>query len=196
MNETIEQPVAETPPRKRTIWGRRIVIILIVFFVGIQFYQIDRDNPEVVAESDFQAPDDIKAILRRSCYDCHSHETHWPWYSYIAPGSWLMARDVADGRDALNFSTWGEDFGDEFDDEEYTAEMFRDTCWDSIDSGRMPLWFYLPLHPEAVLTPADLEKLKKWARVEDEAESADGEETLMNEEEVTEEDEASTLSEN
>lgn len=155
------QPDPVTP--KRGVWKRRFVILLIVVFMGVQFVPVDRQNPEVVA--DIHAPENVKAILRRACYDCHSNETRWPWYSHIAPGSWLMARDVVEGRNALNFSEWGSDF-----EEEETPEYFVDMCWDSIESGQMPLWFYLPLHPEAKLTEEDLAVLKKWCGIEDEAE--------------------------
>lgn len=146
---------AEAAPRKPRKWLRRGFVAAVIVFLGLQLVPVDRQNPPVVA--DIVAPDDVKHILRRACYDCHSNETRWPWYSYIAPGSWLMAHDVKEGRNYVNFSEWG-DYYDETD----TAIMFQDECWDDIESGEMPLWFYLPLHPEAKLTDEDIATLKRW----------------------------------
>lgn len=141
--------------KKKSTWVRNVFIVLVILFLALQLYPVDRNNPEVVA--DIIAPDDVKSILRRACYDCHSNETKWLWYSYIAPVSILIERDVRLGRERLNFSEWGDDY-----DEEDTPEMFLDECWESIESGEMPLWFYLPPHPEAVLTEKDLNILRTW----------------------------------
>jgi len=65
---------------------------------------VDRSNPPV--EADLEAPAAVTAVLRTACYDCHSNETHWPWYSYVAPVSWLVARDVEEARSEFSFSRW------------------------------------------------------------------------------------------
>ena len=83
---------------------KKIIIALIVILIGIQFIPVERTNPPVTRE--INAPDNISSILKASCYDCHSNETDWPWYSYIAPVSFLVAGDVMDGRKNLNFSEW------------------------------------------------------------------------------------------
>jgi len=154
---------AQTPdlvrPKKGSMF-RRVLVVAIIVFLALQLAPVDRHNPEVVA--DINAPDDVKHILRRACYDCHSNETKWPWYSYIAPGSWLMAKDVREGRDYLNFSEWGDYY-----EAEETPEFFLDECWGSIENGEMPLWFYLPLHPEAKLTEEDLAVLRKWCQIDE-----------------------------
>ncbi len=157
--------------KKKSGWLRKVIIVLVILFLALQLYPVDRTNPEVVA--DIIAPEEVKSILRRACYDCHSNETKWIWYSYIAPISILIERDVRLGRERLNFSEWGEDY-----DEEDTPEMFLDECWESIESGEMPLWFYLPTHPEAVLTEKDLEILRTWCGADEAAaeEEAEGEE--------------------
>src|SRR5450759_4293447 len=75
-----------------------------LILVGIQVVPVDRRNPAV--ESEVPASPEVRTILHRACYDCHSNETVWPWYSRIAPLSWLIAHDVHEGRDNLNLSTW------------------------------------------------------------------------------------------
>ena len=70
----------------------------------MQLVSFERTNPPVTGE--IKAPGDVKPLLERACYDCHSNQTVWPWYSRIAPGSWLMHRDVIEGRKELNFSEW------------------------------------------------------------------------------------------
>ncbi len=128
---------------------------LAVIFVVIQFVPVEgRENPPV--ESDIDAPAEVAAILRRSCYDCHSHETRWPWYSRVAPASWLVARDTVEAREHLNFSIWNQ----------YNAEKKAhklEEIWEEVESGEMPLWFYVPLHPESKLSEGDLAVLKDWS---------------------------------
>ena len=89
---------------KIVLW---IVVIIIVGFGLIQLVPYGRDhaNPPVTREPAWNSPA-TKALARKACFDCHSNETVWPWYSSIAPGSWLIYRDVANGRDNLNFSEW------------------------------------------------------------------------------------------
>src|SRR5688572_19601769 len=86
-----------------TVIGWSLLGILLLL-VAIQFVPVDRVNPPVEAEVPALA--NVRAILRRACYDCHSNETVWPWYSQVAPVSWLVVRDVREGREELNFSTW------------------------------------------------------------------------------------------
>ncbi|HJM42366.1 MAG TPA: heme-binding domain-containing protein [Nitrospinota bacterium] len=88
-------------------WIRRILIGLVVLFVGIQVvpYGRNRENPSVRAEPKWDSPR-TRELAVRLCYDCHSNETIWPWYSYIAPISWWIQRDVRKARDELNFSEW------------------------------------------------------------------------------------------
>jgi|TARA_Y100000031_G_scaffold146074_1_gene179450 hypothetical protein len=140
-------------------WKKRtwVLFFVIDFFVVIQFIPVNRDNPEVTGE--IEAPTDVMAILQRSCYDCHSNETVWQWYSYVAPASWLIARDVHIGREELNFSEW----------KNYNTKQKnhkRKECGEEVEEGEMPLWFYTPLHPEAKLLPEDVETIKKWSNGE------------------------------
>ncbi|WP_296461270.1 heme-binding domain-containing protein [Rubinisphaera sp.] len=170
MTEPAQQP-DETPQKMKPSIIRRLAVFGLVLFLGLQLVPIDRHNPEVVA--DINAPEEVKLILRRACYDCHSNETKWPWYSYVAPGSWLMAKDVREGRDYLNFSEWGDYY-----EMEETPEYFLDECFGSIESGEMPLWFYLPMHPEAKLTAEDMKILKEWCQAEESVVSEEIEEDI------------------
>lgn len=83
---------------------RKLVFIIVLLIAAIQFVPVSRSNPPV--ETEIAVPDNVKSVLKRACYDCHSNEVKWPWYSYVAPVSWLVAYDVKEGREELNFSTW------------------------------------------------------------------------------------------
>lgn len=134
---------------------RRALIGGVVLFVGIQFVPVDRTNPPVVTE--LEAPDPVLAVLRRACYDCHSHETRWPWYSRVAPMAWLVADHVHEGRGDLNFSEWP---AFDFEEVEEAGEDIRK----QVEKGKMPLPSYLLLHPEARLSEADRRILIDWTR--------------------------------
>jgi hypothetical protein len=126
---------------------------LFAAFLAAQLVPVSRTNPPI--ETEAPAPPEIRAVLRRACYDCHSNETVWPWYSHVAPVSWLVADDVNHGRSHLNFSTWNRLTPDE------QASTLRE-AWEQIDGGNMPLWYYLPLHSAARLSEADKELLRGW----------------------------------
>ena len=135
-------------------WLRWIGAGLLVIFLGLQFVPVERTNPHVM--SDIKAPPEIDAVLRRACYDCHSHETRWPWYSRIAPVSWWVVDHVEHGRGDLNFSMWPV-----FDFEEQDLAM--GDIEEQIRKGEMPLPSYLILHRDARLSDADRELLLRWA---------------------------------
>ncbi|MEQ1761208.1 MAG: heme-binding domain-containing protein [Vicinamibacterales bacterium] len=131
---------------------RRLLIALAVL-LAIQLVPVNRDNPE-----DRRGPaatPQVEAILRRACYDCHSNETVWPWYSRVAPVSWMVAYDVHEAREHLNFS----DFQDL---SEGTQVKVWAAVMKEIDEGEMPLWYYRPFHAAARLTEADIAILRAW----------------------------------
>ena len=132
-------------------WG---AIVALVLFAAIQLKQIDRANPPVA--TDVGAPSEVQEILRRACYACHSHETQWPWYSYIAPVSWWMADHVEHGRGDLNFSEWPQF---DFEEQEHAFKDIRE----QITKDEMPLKSFRIMHPEARLTDAEKEVLLRWA---------------------------------
>lgn len=142
----------ETSPSRRR-W--RVALVAAGLLLAIQLVPVDRSNPPV--ESTVPAPPAVEEILRRACFDCHSNETAWPWYSRVAPASWIVARDTRQGREHLNFSTWNR-----LDPEE-RIDLLEDV-WEEVDAGDMPMAIYLPLHPEARLTEADKAAIEAWVR--------------------------------
>ena len=102
-------------------------------------------NPPKLAEPEWSSPD-TRTLFFRACRDCHSNETSWPWYSLVAPSSWLVQHDVDEGRSHLNVSEWGH--GKQHGDE--AADMVRD--------GEMPPWFYRPFHSSDQLSSAELKR--------------------------------------
>jgi len=133
--------------------ARPVLLGLVAVFAAAQLVPVPRSNPPVEQEVD--APPEVRAVFERSCYDCHSHATRWPWYSRVAPASWLLAYDVAEAREHLNFSTWGR-----YDPEERAEH--REEIAEVLGEGEMPPWFYLPLHPGARLSDADLASVRGW----------------------------------
>jgi len=133
---------------------RWVLLGLLVIGAAIQFVPVDRSNPPVGTE--VPAPANVRAVLRRACYDCHSNETVWPWYSKVAPVSWLVADDVHDGREHLNFSTW-----DRYTPEQQIKKLKQ--SWEQVEKGEMPLWIYMPTHRDAVLSMEDKAILCEWA---------------------------------
>ncbi|MFM2418631.1 MAG: hypothetical protein RL385_3354 [Pseudomonadota bacterium] len=125
------------------LW-RKFFTAIGAFFVLIQLvpYGRSHENPPVRKEPVWDSPE-TRALAKRTCFDCHSNESTWPWYSHVAPVSWLVQHDVDEGREHLNFS--------EFDGPQRHAE----DAAESVEEGEMPMAIYLPLHPEARLSPAE-----------------------------------------
>ena len=138
-------------------------LLLLAAFLALQVRQPDRTNPpsdpaDAIGRH-LRVPVDVQAILDRSCRDCHSHDTRWPLYSYIAPISWEVGDHVASGRQELNFSTWGQ----------YDSGTMQDlllAMCRQIRGGEMPLPPYLRLHPSARLSADDISKLCTWTTAE------------------------------
>ena len=139
---------------------KKALFVGILLVLGIQFIPVPRENPEAVAP--ITVPDEVRMVLENSCYDCHSNLTEWPWYSRVAPVSWLVYKDVKKGRDELNFSEWGE-----YSDRRRNHKL--EEVEEKVSEGEMPLKVYLPLHPEARLSDADRQTLIEWSRTEREA---------------------------
>lgn len=141
--------------RRRKGLVRRLLLAAAVFAAVIQVIPARRTNPPVRA--DVRAPADVKGILRRACYDCHSHETRWPWYSRVAPVSWWVVSHVNEARGDLNFSEWPS-----FDPE--LAGMALRDIDTQVAAGKMPLPSYAILHPGARLSEDERQTLIRWAR--------------------------------
>jgi mono/diheme cytochrome c family protein len=132
-------------------------IALGVFLVA-QAFRIDKTNPPVTADVDAPAP--VKEVMKRACYACHSNETAWPWYSDVAPVSWLVAYDVHEGRAELNFSQWGT---------YQPAQRLKKlkNIGEEVAEGEMPPWYYIyPMHVAARLSTADREAITTWVASE------------------------------
>lgn len=117
------------------------VLIAIVLIQFIPFGH-DHTNPRPTGEPQWDSPG-TKELFRRACFDCHSNETVWLWYSHVAPVSWLVQRDVNGGRRHLNFSEW-----------DRPQRHAKDIAV-QVNRGDMPPWFYLPMHPAARLNAAE-----------------------------------------
>lgn len=142
---------------------KRIVIGLVMLLVVIQLIRPAKTNPGVDESKTIQAnarvSPEIAAILERSCYDCHSSKTTWPWYSEIAPVSWLLVSDVNDGRKQFSLSDWGTY------EPRRKATKLQEMC-EQVEKGEMPLKSYLILHPAAKLSESDKQALCDWAKQE------------------------------
>ncbi len=123
-----------------------VVVLGLLGAVVIQLIPVSRTNPPVVSEPNWDSPQ-TRALMERACFDCHSNETKWPAYAYVAPISWLVAHDVDEGRQKFNLSDWANN------------PTEGDEMIESIRKGEMPMPIYLPLHPEARLTAAEQEQL-------------------------------------
>jgi hypothetical protein len=134
--------------RSKIILGGLATLILV-----LQVVPVERTNPPV--QEQLAAPDSVMAIFRGSCFDCHSNETQWPWYAYVAPVSWFVTGHVNHARGHLNFSTW-----DAYDAEE-RADLIEE-IWENVEKGEMPLPSYLRLHRDAQLSNQQLATLEAW----------------------------------
>ncbi|MBM3163178.1 MAG: cytochrome C [Chlorobi bacterium] len=129
----------------------KLAAIAVVALAAIQIvpYGRDHQNPPVTGEPAWDSPR-TRELFFRACKDCHSNETTWPWYSSIAPASWLAQIDVNIGRKKFNVSEWGR-----------TGKNEGDEAAEEVREGKMPPWFYLPAHPEAKLNDTEKEELTR-----------------------------------
>ena len=138
--------MAEQKKKRRIL--KPLLLGAVAFAAAIQLvpYGRDHSNPPVTAEPQWDSAA-TRDLAKRACFDCHSNETVWPWYSHVAPVSWLLQRDVEEGRSKLNFSEWDK------------PQKEADEAAKEVREGEMPPWFYLPTHPEARLTDAEKQAL-------------------------------------
>jgi hypothetical protein len=146
---------------KKILWW--VAVIVPAIFILIQLGQPDRSNPPIdqsitiAAQAEFARP--VSELIKASCFDCHSNETRWPWYSYVAPVSWLVADDVANGRRHLNFSEWGK-----YPKSKRVLKLGQ--IYEQVSKGDMPIQKYLFLHSDARLTAADRDSITDWTERE------------------------------
>jgi Haem-binding domain/Cytochrome P460 len=136
--------------KKKVYW---VMSFLLAGFIIAQLIQPHFENPGVTG--DIEAPAEVKAILKRSCFDCHSNETKLRWYDRISPVSWAVAKDIQGGRNVFNFSSWNS----------LTKAQQKDRFWEIVNhaiSGAMPLKEYTLMHPSAKLSEEDRDILKNY----------------------------------
>jgi len=140
-----------------------VLFALVAAFSLLQLTNVGRTNPDVTPGHDLLStnppPQQITAILRGACYDCHSYETRWPWYGYVAPVSWWLNSHVSDARDVLNFSEWPHT------NAEKAARKWTHIS-DEVREGDMPLPSYMKIHKAARLTEEQRNALADWAEQE------------------------------
>lgn len=136
-------------------WG---LLLFLVVFIGAQFHRPARTNPPSTPGASLlsKTPPEVAAILDRSCRDCHSNETRWPWYTSVSPTSWLVANHVHHGREHFNYSEWA--LIDEDDQDKLLGAMCSLT-----ERGRMPMPSYLWLHRGAKLAPDEVKAICAWS---------------------------------
>jgi hypothetical protein len=146
---------------------RRVAIGVLLAAAAAQLVRPERSNPPIdparTVEASTAIPGNVAAILKRSCYDCHSNATRWPWYSAVEPMAWGVSRHVTEGRSTLNFSEWGT----------YRLQkrvtLLEKLC-DEVRETRMPLSSYLLLHRDARLSEVEWKAVCDWSM--DEADRA------------------------
>lgn len=130
----------------RTLIGAMVGIVLLFLLAQILPYGHNHTNPPVLAEPKWDSPE-TRDLAVRACFDCHSNQTEWPWYSNVAPLSWLIQHDVDEGRSKLNFSEWDRP-------QRETRQAGRE-----VQRGQMPQWYYVLIHPSASLAPSEKQTL-------------------------------------
>jgi hypothetical protein len=150
--------------RKGMKW-KWVAVLLAVGFVAMQCRYPAHTNPAFspgqTMETMIATPPDVHAILRRACADCHSDETNWPWYSYVAPTSWFVVGHVNHGRRFINMSTWVRPGKEPVDSIDRLKAMCRE-----VEKGEMPLTSYKLVHWHAWLSEDDVQRVCAWSEAE------------------------------
>ena len=138
---------------------KKVLLYGIIIFLSFQLIQIDKGNPSVNKKIDYnqitQTTPEIQKILKKACYDCHSNEVKYPWYSSIAPISWFIKEHVNQGKEYVNFSEYGKY-------NRYQKEHINSSLYRVIENKTMPLNSYLWMHKEANLSEEEYVLLLNW----------------------------------
>lgn len=165
-NSEAENSQPSLPAKKKNHWFRPILILLFFGFIFIQFFQPDKNNNDIYTQNDITSivsiPDTVQQLLKVACYDCHSNNTNYPWYTNIQPGGWWMANHVEEGKQHLNFSEFVKKpckNGDKcLEEQDHQLDEIKQT----INKGEMPLTSYLWIHSEAKLTQQQKKLITDW----------------------------------
>lgn len=150
MEETSQKVHAR--PQRRILRGLILGTLALVAVIQVIPYGRSHRNPAVRKEPAWDRPQ-TRALALRACFDCHSNQTVWPWYSHIAPISWLLQHDVEEGRRELNFSEWD------------TPQREAAEAAKTVRKGEMPLWIYSLIHPQARLSSGERDELIRGLEV-------------------------------
>ena len=142
-------------------WMQRSLLAVLLVALAIQAFRPLRANPTASPRHDMTVAMNVDPVvantLQRSCRDCHSNQTRWPWYSHVAPVSWMVARDVNNARWEMNLSTWGQY------SENRQQKLLGQMC-ETVREGEMPESTYTLMHREALLSQADVEAVCAWTQ--------------------------------
>ena len=140
---------------------KKIFLGLIIVLAFMQFKSVDKTNPPIVEQQDFfarnNAPEEIKALFKNACYDCHSNETKYPWYFNVAPVSWWTRGHIDHAREEMNFSIWKT-----FNAKKQSHLM--EECIEKISEKEMPLLSYIIAHPEARISEDERNQMATWLK--------------------------------
>jgi hypothetical protein len=141
---------------------KKVLLALIVFLVVIQIFQPRRTNPRVAPSSSLSVhvhvPEEVYSSLIHSCGDCHSNQTHWPWYGHVAPLSWVITDDVNEGRRHMNFEDW-----EAQEDPKQANDRLADIC-EEVKKKGMPPFSYRLLHKELRLKTQEIDSICSWSQ--------------------------------
>jgi hypothetical protein len=146
----------------RRVSPKWIIVGTIAVLILIQIIQPSRTNPPVVAsrslEAHVEVPPEVQTVLKRSCYDCHSSATVWPWYSYVAPVSWYVTHDVNTGRGHVNFQNWEAQINEQ-EGKEHLGLVCK-----LIREGKMPPADYRVMHKGTDVSPEETTAVCAWSQ--------------------------------
>ena len=138
---------------------KKVLILLLIVFVGIQFVPTNRNQSTEILDTDFsktfEVPQDVQQLLETSCYDCHSNNTNYPWYNKIQPVSWFLEHHIEEGKEELNFSDFGSYSGRK-------QKSKLKSVISQIEDDKMPMPSYTVMHADAKLSEADKKLLINW----------------------------------
>jgi len=140
---------------------RNILIAIGVLLIIMQFFPIDKTNPTVDQTKDFlaieNAPAEVAALFKTACYDCHSSKTEYPWYTSVAPISWFIKGHIDEGREHLQFSTWGD-----YDAKKKAHKM--EEIIEVVDGKEMPMLTYWMIHWDAKISEEQRKQITDWVK--------------------------------
>ena len=133
-----------------------LLVLILIQFIPVDLPENNSDHSKDMVRTE-NAPDEVKFILSKACYDCHSNQTVYPWYTKVAPASWLVAKDTREGRDELNFSEWAEL------SKRKKIKILNELA-EEVEDKKMPLKIYTVVHRDAILTDEEISTLMSWTK--------------------------------